>query len=163
MATYVDFVPGTPLLIQIFIIFLVLPVLGVRQTKALAGIVALAFNATGYIAEIVRGTVGSVNRGQAEAARSVGLTEPRILVHVLPQQALRPMLPAPTNELITLIKNSPLLSVIPAYELTRAGQAIVTTYFVPLELYVLPALFHYAVIVALLRLSRLFEQRLPAW
>ena len=163
VAAYVDFVRGTPLLIQIFLIFFVLPSLGLRLNEVWAGIVALAFNATGYIAEIVRGTVGSVDRGQAEAARSVGLTEPRILVYVLLPQALRPMLPALTNELITLIKNSSLLSVISVYELTRAGQAIITTYFVPLEIYILLALFYYVIITALSRLSRLLERRLPAW
>lgn len=163
VAAYVDFVRGTPLLIQIFLIFFVLPLLGIRLSEVWAGIVALAFNATGYIAEIVRGTVGSVDRGQAEAARSIGLTEPRLLVHVLLPQALRPMLPALTNEIITLIKNSSLLSVVSVYELTRAGQAIITTYFVPLEIYVLLALFYYVIITALSRLSRLLERRLPAW
>ena len=73
------------------------------------------------------------------------------------------MLPALTNELITLVKNSSLLSVISVYELTRAGQAIITTYFVPLEIYVLLALFYYGIITALARLSRLIERRLPVW
>ena len=163
VAAYVDFVRGTPLLIQIFLIFFVLPLMGMRLNEIWAGIVALAFNATGYIAEIVRGTVGSVERGQAEAARSIGLTEPKILVYVLLPQAFRPMLPALTNELITLVKNSSLLSVISVYELTRAGQAIITTYFVPLEIYVLLALFYYGIITALARLSRLIERRLPVW
>lgn len=163
VAAYVDFVRGTPLLIQIFLIFFVLPMLGLRLSEIWAGIIALAFNASGYIAEIVRGTVGSVERGQAEAARSIGLTEPKILVYVLLPQAFRPMLPALTNELITLVKNSSLLSVISVYELTRAGQAIITTYFVPLEIYVLLALFYYAMITVLARLSRLVERRLPVW
>lgn len=163
VAAYVDFVRGTPLLIQIFLIFFVLPLMGMRLNEIWAGIVALAFNATGYIAEIVRGTVGSVERGQAEAARSIGLTEPKILVYVLLPQAFRPMLPALTNELITLVKNSSLLSVISVYELTRAGQAIITTYFVPLEIYVLLALYYYVIITALARLSRLIERRLPVW
>lgn len=163
VAAYVDFVRGTPLLIQIFLIFFVLPSIGIRLSETWAGIVALAFNATGYIAEIVRGTVGSVEHGQAEAARSIGLTQRQILVHVLLPQALRPMLPPLTNELITLVKNSSLLSVISVYELTRAGQAIIATYFVPLEIYILLALFYYAMITALARLSRLVERRLPAW
>jgi His/Glu/Gln/Arg/opine family amino acid ABC transporter permease subunit len=163
VAAYVDFVRGTPLLIQIFLIFFVLPLMGMRLNEIWAGIVALAFNATGYIAEIVRGTVGSVERGHAEAARSIGLTEPKILVYVLLPQAFRPMLPALTNELITLVKNSSLLSVISVYELTRAGQAIITTYFVPLEIYVLLALYYYVIITALARLSRLIERRLPVW
>ena len=163
VAAYVDFIRGTPLLIQIFLIFFVLPSLGLRLNEIWAGIVALALNGTGYIAEIVRGTVGAVEQGQSEAARSIGLTRWQTLVHVLMPQALRPMLPPLTNELITLVKNSSLLSVISVYELTRAGQAIVATYFVPLEIYVLLALFYYAIITALARLSRMVERRLPAW
>ena len=162
-AAYVDFVRGTPLLIQIFLIFFVLPSAGLRLGETWAGIVALSLNGTGYIAEIVRGTVGAVEQGQSEAARSIGLTRWQALVHVLLPQAVRLMLPPLTNELITLVKNSSLLSVISVYELTRAGQAIIATYFVPLEVYLLLALFYYAVTTALARLSRAVERRLPAW
>ncbi len=163
VTAYVDVVRGTPLLIQIFLIFFVLPGIGLRLSETAAGIAALALNAAGYIAEIVRGTVGGIERGQAEAGRSIGLTEPRILVWVLLPQAIRPMLPALTNELITLVKNSSLLSVISVYELTRSGQAIVATYFDPLEIYGMLALFYYAIITVLARVSRRLERSLPSW
>src|ERR1700692_4668144 len=88
---YVDFIRGTPLLIQIFLVFFALPVIGIRLDETWAGIVALAANTSGYIAETVRGGVGSVERGQTEAARSIGMTHPQILAYILLPQALRPI------------------------------------------------------------------------
>jgi His/Glu/Gln/Arg/opine family amino acid ABC transporter permease subunit len=161
VAGYVDFIRGTPLLIQIFLIFFALPVVGVRLNEIWAGIVALSLNTAAYMAETVRGGVGSVERGQTEAARSIGMTQPQILAYILLPQALRPMVPPLTNELITMTKNTSLLSVISVYELTRAGQAIISVHFVPFEIYLLLALYYYALIKSLSWLSRWVETRMP--
>jgi His/Glu/Gln/Arg/opine family amino acid ABC transporter permease subunit len=162
VAGYVDFIRGTPLLIQIFLIFFALPVVGLRLNEIWAGIVALSINTAAYMAETVRGGVGSVERGQSEAARSIGMTHPQILTYILLPQALRPMIPPLTNELITMTKNTSLLSVISVYELTRAGQAIISVHFVPFEIYLLLALYYYVLIKSLSRLSRWVESRMPA-
>ena len=138
---YVDFVRGTPLLIQIFLVFFALPVIGIKFNEIWAGVAALAFNLAGYTAEIVRGSVGAVEKGQAEAAKGIGMTREKILVYILLPQAARQMVPPFTNELITMIKSSSLLSVISVYELTRSGQAIISVHFVPFEIYGLLALF----------------------
>ena len=161
VAGYVDFIRGTPLLIQIFLIFFALPVVGVRLNEIWAGIVALSINTAAYMAETVRGGVGSVERGQTEAARSIGMTQPQILTYILLPQALKPMVPPLTNELITMTKNTSLLSVISVYELTRAGQAIISVHFVPFEIYLLLALYYYVLIKCLSRLSRWVETRMP--
>jgi His/Glu/Gln/Arg/opine family amino acid ABC transporter permease subunit len=160
---YVDFIRGTPLLIQIFLVFFALPVVGLRLPEFWAGVVALAVNSGAYIAEIVRGAVGSVEKGQAEAALSIGMTRPQVLWWVLLPQAWRPMIPPLTNDLITLTKNSSLLSAISVYELTRAGQAIISTHFAPFEIYLLLALYYYLLISALAWASRRLERSLPAW
>lgn len=160
---YVDFIRGTPLLIQIFLVFFALPTLGIRLDEIWAGTVALALNGAGYITETVRGAVGSVERGQSEAARSIGMLNWQILTYILLPQALRPMIPPLTNELITLLKSSSLLSVISVYELTRAGQAVIATYFVPFEIYGLLAIYYYLIVKAFSMLSRVLERRLPAW
>jgi His/Glu/Gln/Arg/opine family amino acid ABC transporter permease subunit len=160
---YVDFIRGTPLLIQIFIVFFGLPMLGWRPGEYLSGVIALSLNSAGYIAEIVRGAVGSIERGQTEAAQSIGLTRGKILLHVLLPQAIRPMTPALTNDLITLVKNTSLLSVISVYELTRSGQAIIASHFAPLEIFALLALYYYLIISVLAYISRLIERKLPAW
>ena len=80
---YVDFVRGTPLLIQIFLVFFALPVIGIKFNEIWAGVAALAFNLAGYTAEIVRGSVGAVEKGQAEAAKGIGMTREKILVYIL--------------------------------------------------------------------------------
>ena len=160
---YVDFVRGTPLLIQIFLVFFALPVVGITLNEIWAGIAALAFNLAGYAAEIVRGGVGAVEKGQTEAAKSIGMTRSKILVYILLPQAARQMVPPFTNEMITMIKSSSLLSVISVYELTRSGQAIISVHFVPFEIYGLLALYYWVMITTLSWLTRRLESRLPVW
>ncbi|MFG1465015.1 amino acid ABC transporter permease [Xanthobacter sp. DSM 24535] len=160
---YVDFIRGTPLLIQIFIVFFGLPLMGLRLGEFWAGVIALSLNCSGYVSEIVRGTVGAVEKGQTEAAKSIGMTQDKILLHVLLPQSIRPMMPALTNDLITLLKNTSLLSVISVYELTRSGQAIIASHFAPLEIFALLAIYYYAIISVLSYASRVIERRLPVW
>ena len=163
VAAYVSFIRGTPLLIQIFIVFFGLPLMGLRLGEFWAGVIALSFNCAGYVAEIVRGTVGSVEKGQTEAAKSIGMTQGKILLYILLPQSIRPMVPALTNDTITLLKNTSLLSVISVYELTRSGQAIIASHFAPLEIFALLAIYYYAIISVLAWISRVIERRLPAW
>ncbi len=162
VAAFVDFIRGTPLLIHIFLVFFVLPIVGIRLHEITAGILALAINTSAYVAETVRGGVGSVERGQTEAAKSIGMRRPAILMYILLPQALRPMLPPLTNELISMLKNTSLLSVISVYELTRAGQAIVSTHFAPFEVFLLLAIYYYVTVKILSALSRRLEARMPA-
>ena len=89
------------------------------------------------------------------------MTHAQTLVYILMPQALRPMVPPLTNELITMTKNTSLLSVISVYELTRAGQAIISVHFVPFEIYLLLALYYYAIITTLSWVSRRLENRMP--
>jgi polar amino acid transport system permease protein len=163
VAAYVDFIRGTPLLIQIFLVFFALPIIGIRFDEFWAGVLALSLNAAAFVAEVVRGGVGAIERGQTEAALSIGMRRRQILVHILLPQAYRQMIPPLTNELISLVKNSSLLSVISVYELTRAGQAIISVHFVPFEIYTLLALYYYVLLKALSWLSVRVERRLPAW
>ena len=163
VTAYVDFIRGTPLLIQIFLVFFALPMVGIRFDEFWAGVIALSLNAAAFVAEVVRGGVGSIEKGQTEAAKAVGMRHSQILVFILLPQAYRQMVPPLTNELISLVKNSSLLSVISVYELTRAGQAIISVHFVPFEIYTLLALYYYALIKALSWLSTQLERRLPSW
>ena len=104
--------------------------------------------------------IGAIDRGQTEAAKSIGMTPGQVLIHILLPQIYRPTLPPLTNELISLVKGSSLLSVISVYELTRAGQAIISVHFVPFEIYALIALYYYALVSALAWVSRSLERRL---
>lgn len=162
VAAFVDFIRGTPLLIQVFLIFFALPAAGLRFDEVTAGILALSINTSAYVAETVRGGVGAIERGQTEAAKAIGMRRPATLVWILLPQALRPMLPPLTNELISMTKNTSLLSVISVYELTRAGQAIVSTHFAPLEIFLLLAIYYYLTIKVISFVSRRIEARMPA-
>ena len=137
--------------------------IGIRFDEFWAGVIALSLNAAAFVAEVVRGGVGSIERGQTEASMAIGMRHRQILVHILLPQAYRQMVPPLTNELISLVKNSSLLSVISVYELTRAGQAIISVNFVPFEIYTLLALYYYVLIKAISWLSARIERKLPAW
>jgi polar amino acid transport system permease protein len=160
---YVDFIRGTPLLIQIFLVYFALPVIGINLPEFWAGVIALSLNAAGFLAEIVRAGIGSIEKGQAEAARSIGMRHHQILLHVLLPQSLRSVVPPATNEMITLVKGSALLSVISVYELTRAGQAVIAVHFAPFEIFVLIALYYYLTVSLLAWASRWVERKLPVW
>lgn len=109
---YVDFIRGTPLLIQNFLVYFALPVVDINLPEFWASVIALSLNAAGFLAEIVRAGIGSIEKGQTEAARSIGMRHHQILFHVLLPQSLRSVVPPATNEMITLVNGSALLSVI---------------------------------------------------
>ncbi|HEX3953563.1 MAG TPA: amino acid ABC transporter permease [Stellaceae bacterium] len=157
---YVYFIRGTPALVQIFLVYFALPRIGLELSAFMSGVVALAFNSAGFIAEIVRAGLQSIDAGQSEAALSIGMTGRQSIVYILLPQSLRRITPPLTNEMITVVKTSSLLSVISIFELTRSAQAIIAERFVPFELYFALA-FYYLVIITLLSwASEYIERRL---
>jgi His/Glu/Gln/Arg/opine family amino acid ABC transporter permease subunit len=157
---YVYFIRGTPALVQIFLVYFALPRIGLELSSFMSGVVALAFNSAGFIAEIVRAGLQSIDAGQNEAAISIGMTERQSILLILLPQSLRRITPPMTNELITLVKTSSLLSVISVFELTRTAQVIIAAKFVPFELYFALAAFYLVIIGALSRFSEYVERRL---
>jgi His/Glu/Gln/Arg/opine family amino acid ABC transporter permease subunit len=157
---YVYFVRGTPALVQIFLVYFALPVVGIDIPAFWGAVVALGFNAGGFIAEIVRAGLQSIDMGQTEAAKAIGMTHRQTLRHILFQQSLRRITPPLTNELITLVKGSSLLSAISIYELTRSTQLIISQKFTPFELYALLAVFYLIIISILSKISEYIEARL---
>ncbi len=157
---YVYFVRGTPALVQVFLIYFALPVAGIYISSFWGGVIALSFNAGGFIAEIVRAGIGSIDRGQTEAAMAIGMTHRQSLLFILLPQSLRRITPPLTNELITLVKGSSLLSVISVTELTRSAQVIIAAKFTPFELYAALAVFYLVIISVLAKLSEYVEHRL---
>ncbi len=157
---YVYFIRGTPALVQLFLVYFALPRIGLELSSFMSGVVALAFNAAGFIAEIVRAGLQSIDAGQNEAALSIGMTERQSILFILLPQSLRRITPPMTNELITLVKTSSLLSVISVFELTRTAQVIIAAKFVPFELYFALAVYYLVIIGALSRLSQYVEERL---
>jgi His/Glu/Gln/Arg/opine family amino acid ABC transporter permease subunit len=157
---YVYFVRGTPALVQIFLVYFALPRIGFELSSFWSGVVALAFNSAGFIAEIMRAGLQSIDPGQTEAALSIGMTDRQAILFILLPQSLRRVTPPLTNELITLVKSSSLLSVISITELTRSAQLIIAERFVPFELYAALAVYYLAIISVLSWGSEYVEKRL---
>lgn len=147
---YIDFFRGTPLLVQIFMVYFGLPALlqGVGINFSLerltAAVIALSLNSAAYIAEIVRGGIESIEKGQSEAAQSLGLGAVATMRYVILPQALRRMLPPLSNAFITLIKDTSLVAVIGFEELFRRGQLIVAESYRAFEIYAAVALIYLA-------------------
>src|SRR5271165_539432 len=157
---YVYFVRGTPALVQIFLVYFALPKIGLELSPFASGVVALAFNSAGFIAEIMRAGLQSIDHGQTEAALSIGMTNRQSILFILLPQSLRRITPPLTNELITLVKSSSLLSVISVTELTRSAQVIIAERFVPFELYAELAVYYLVIISILSWFSEAVEKRL---
>jgi His/Glu/Gln/Arg/opine family amino acid ABC transporter permease subunit len=158
-AAYVQFIRGTPLLVQIFLIYFGLPAVGIDIPAFWSGVIALGLNSGGFQAEIVRAGIESIDRGQTEAARSIGMSHFQTLVLILVPQTVRRVIPPLTNELITLTKSSSLLSAIAALELTHAGQLIIARTFAPFEIYAAVAVLYLVLVALLSRGSTLLEKR----
>lgn len=164
---YVDFIRGTPLLVQIFIIYFGIPnllkvITGNQMPINLyvAGITACAINSGAYVAEIVRAGMQSIDRGQTEAARSLGMSGRQTIRHVILPQAIKRMIPPLGNEFIAMLKDTSLLSAIGVEELTRKGQLFIAVTAAPFPVYTGIFLMYLVMTLTISRLVALMERRL---
>jgi His/Glu/Gln/Arg/opine family amino acid ABC transporter permease subunit len=157
---YVELFRNTPLLIQIFIVYFALPQVGIRLSPFLSGLSALTLYAAAYNAEIFRAGLEAVPRGQHEAARSTGLTGVQAARHVVVPQALRICLPALGNNLVSLVKNSSLVSTIGMVELMFVANDISFNNFRSFEIYGAAAGLYVALVLTLTRGLAALETRL---
>jgi len=156
---YVEFIRGTPLLVQLFIIYFGLPQLGINLPKYPAAIVALGINSGAYVAEIVRAGIQSVPKGQYEAARSLGMTHGQTMRYIILPQAFRNILPALGNEFIAMTKDSSLASVIGVTELMRTGQIVISRTFQSFSIYGGVAIIYFAMTFTMSRIVRWIEKK----
>jgi polar amino acid transport system permease protein len=157
---YVAFVRGTPLLVQLFIWFFGLPHFGINLPALFCGIVGMGMYSGAYVSEIVRGAIQSIDRGQMEAARSLGMPDSMAMREVIVPQALVRMIPPLGNEFIALIKNSSLVSLLTIADLMHEGQKIISVSYRSLEVYLAVALVYF-VLTNLTGLAlRIAERRL---
>jgi polar amino acid transport system permease protein len=156
---YTDVIRGTPALMQIFFIYFGLPAVGVRLSAPVAGVLALGINSGAYISEIVRAAIQSIERGQMEAARGLGMNYRQAMRRVILPQTVRRAIPPVTGELISLVKGSSLLSVISIGELTRVGTQILGVTFRPLEAYLPVAAIYLLLNAGLTQVTILLEAR----
>ena len=157
---YVDFIRGTPLLVQIFIIYFALPVIiGARIEPFVAAVAACSINSGAYVAEIFRSGIQSIDKGQTEAGRSLGMSWTQTMVTIIIPQAFRRIIPQLGNEFIAMLKDSSLVSVIGFEELTRKGQLIIASTYGSLEIWSTVAVIYLVMTLSISRFVSYFEKR----
>ncbi len=157
---YVELFRGTPLLVQLLLIYFGLPSLGLRLDAYTACVVAIGLNSAAYQCEILRSALKGIPEVQFLSAESLGFSTLQIYRYVVLPQALRIAIPALVNELVTLIKESSLASVIGVVELTRRGEYLVAYTFRALEVYAAVALVYLAVCTVASQAARVLEAKL---
>lgn len=156
---YVSLMRGTPLLVQMFVVYYGLPDIGISLDPTAAGIFTLTLNAGAYLSENMRGAILGIGRGQWAASHNLGLTHVQTLRHVICPQALRLAVPSLGNTLISLIKDTSLVSVITVTELLRSTQEVIASTFQPLPLYLAAAAIYWVLSTLLARLQGRIETR----
>lgn len=160
--SYINFIRGTPILIQIYIVFFGLYSFGINLTESNAGVAALAINSGAYVAEIVRAGIEAVDKGQIEAARSLGLTQAATTRLVVLPQAIKNILPALCNEFIVVTKNTSMLSIIGIHDLMYNTDTIRGNTFLAFEPLIIAAIIYFTISYILTKLVGLLERRLKA-
>ncbi|MDC0609655.1 amino acid ABC transporter permease [Vibrio sp.] len=159
--TYVEIIRGTPLLVQIFIVYFFIGTV-LDLDRFTAGVVALSIFTGAYVVEIIRAGIQSVASGQMEAARSLGMTYPQAMQYVVLPQAFKRTLPPLAGQFINLIKDSSLVSVISITDLTKAGREVVSGSFAPFEVWFTVAALYLVVTGTLSWAIQRLEKRLSA-
>jgi His/Glu/Gln/Arg/opine family amino acid ABC transporter permease subunit len=154
---YIEVLRGTPVLLQLYVFYFAMPD---NVPEAVSIIVALVVNASAYISEIIRAGIGAVDKGQWEAAKSLGLSNKNIMSRVILPQATKNILPALCNEFITTIKGTSLASVFFVGELMTSFKTIQSATFLPLPALIIVGIIYFTLNFVLSRLLRVLERRL---
>ncbi|AUM99359.1 arginine ABC transporter permease [Clostridium botulinum] len=168
--SYIEFIRGTPVLVQLYIIYYGLPTIGIKFPEVpilgsnfpdfFAGILALSINSGAYVAEIIRAGIQAVDKGQMEAARSLGMSESMAMRNVIIPQAFKNILPALGNEFITIIKESSIVSIIGIHELMYNADTVRGNIFRPFEPLLVAALMYFILTFTLSKLLGVAERRM---
>jgi polar amino acid transport system permease protein len=159
---YLTFFRGTPLLVQLFLLFFGLPQFNILLPAFVCGMLGLGLYSAAYVSEIVRGAIQSVDRGQMEAARSIGMSSGQAMRAIILPQAVVRMIPPLGNEFIALIKNSALVSLLTIDDLMHEGQKIISVSYRSLEVYLVIALVYLVLTQATNYALHRVERRLRA-
>lgn len=167
---YIEFIRGTPILVQLYIVYYGLPMIGIKIPPIpvfgsqfpdfASGIIALALNSAAYVAEIIRAGIQAVDKGQMEASRSLGMTKGSAMYHVIIPQAFKNILPALGNEFITVIKESSIVSIIGIHELMFNADTVRGITFQPFEPLIVAALIYFAMTFTLSKFLGIAERRM---
>ncbi|MDF2921220.1 MAG: transporter permease [Paenibacillaceae bacterium] len=154
---------GTPLLVQLFILYFGLPQFGIRLEPFQAGILGMALNTGAYATEIVRSGLQAVDKGQMEAAVSLGMSKPVAMLRVIGPQATRVIIPPLVNQFIMTIKNSSMVSLVTITELFRTGETVITSTFRSFEVYSIIAVMYLVMTSILMVVAKRLEKGLSAY
>ena len=157
---YIEVIRDSPLLMQLYLVFFALPLLGLDVPIFAAGVATLMINASAFMAEIVRAGIQSVGKDQWDAAQGLGMGYPQVMRWVVMPQAIRVMIPPGVGLLIGLIKDSSVISVISYLELTRVGQILTEKTFLSFQVFGIVAGLYFVVCYPLSRLALYVERRL---
>ncbi len=158
---YIESIRGTPMLVQAMFLYFGIPMaFSFRLPAMIAGIIIIAINSGAYIAEIVRGAVQSINVGQVEAGRSIGLTRFQTMRYIIWPQAFRRMVPPLGNQFIISLKDTSLLMIIGVGELLRTGDEIVAVNFRAFEVYLTCGIIYLCMTMTIAKVLRIIEHRL---
>ncbi|GAB7526423.1 amino acid ABC transporter permease [Paraburkholderia sp. 2C] len=158
---YISFMRGTPSLVQLFMVFFSLPLIGLGGRPMLAAALTLGLNSGAYTAEILRGNMRVVTNGQIEAATALGMAPWRIALRIALPQILKASVPALVNEFTILLKTTPLASVVAVTELTYAGQMVIARIYTSSQIMLLVSVGYLAVVLPVIWFGR-HLQRKPA-
>lgn len=159
--TYVELIRGTPLLVQIFIVYFFIGTV-LDLDRFTSGVIALSVFTAAYVAEIIRAGIQAIPKGQMEAARSLGMNYVQAMVYVILPQAFKRTLPPLAGQFINLIKDSSLVSVISITDLTKAGREVVSGSFAPFEVWFTVAALYLILTSSLSWAIQTLEKRLSA-
>ena len=157
---YIEVIRGTPLLLQLFYIYYALPDIGIRLPAFQAGVAGLSMNFGAYLAELFRAGIQSIDFGQREAARSLGLSSPQTMRHIILPQAVRVIFPALGNYALVLVKESSLVAVLSVRELMRAGELLASSTFQTMKIFTLVGAIYLVLSYALSLTFRSVEKKL---
>ena len=139
---YVWVIRGTPVMVQLFILYFGLPQLGIKLPSMVAGVLGLAINTGAYVTEIIRAGIQAVDKGQMEAALSVGMSFRQAMARIIGPQATKICIPPLVNQFIMTLKNSSIASLVTITELFRTGEQIIYTTFRSFEVYMAVAVLY---------------------
>lgn len=159
---YIEFVRGTPILVQLYIVYYGMPAMGIDLPDMLAGVVTLSINSGAYVAEIIRAGINAVDKGQMEAGRSLGMTSAMTMRLIIIPQAFKNILPALGNEFITIIKESSIVSVIGIGELMYKADTVRGNTALPFEPLIVAAVVYFLLTFSLSKLLGNIERRMKA-
>lgn len=158
-SSVVNVVRGLPMIVLLFYIYFVLPDLGIRLTSLQASIFGLGFAYSTYLAEVFRSGLESIDHGQIEAAKSIGMSRRKTMTRVVFPQAFRVVLPPYSSTIVMMLKDSAIASTIAVAEITRQGQLIAASTFQNMTVYTMVAIFYLAMSLPMMRVTTLLERR----